>query len=400
MKVLFIADGSPFPPQNGVQLPLARIIEYFSTRVSVDLLIAGSGDVQRDASEIPDSVRSIYRVEVRRSSSSEKLKAHLDGVAFISNRYSPAGGDWEGIDEEYDWTWISPISLHSLFADLRVKGKLQTRRWALGQNDMKYHLYYDSINELKYGTIHTRYITDWAKSFAIKAGERKLLESADLVHIQTQKEKQLAVELCNDSESKFIVAKNGVNETLFDCAVDLQSKNILYMTHLHGGRLNESKWFITKVWPEVKERLPDARLVIGGKPPKRPISYLDDARIDVLGYVESLEEVYANARIVVVPTFHGTGLINRIQDALAAGVPTVSTPQAISTFVDLESGRHILSAQDKRAFVESIVGLYNDEKLRLELSHAGRQFVKDWSSSWNETGEVLLSSMMKICQDG
>jgi glycosyltransferase involved in cell wall biosynthesis len=120
--------------------------------------------------------------------------------------------------------------------------------------------------------------------------------------------------------------------------------------------------------------------------------------VELLGFVENLEELFDNVRMAVVPIFHGTGLINRILDNLTAGVPMVSTPNAISTFESLESGEHILSASSARLFADQVIALYSDRTLRLELSNKGRDYVLSNHPDWNTSGGRIADKMALVLE--
>ena len=170
------------------------------------------------------------------------------------------------------------------------------------------------------------------------------------------------------------------------------------MTHLDGGRSGESEWFITKVWPRITERLPGAMLLIVGRPPKHIPAFIENNRnIIINGFADDLVQLFNSVRLVVVPTFHGTGLINRIADALAAGLPVVSTPQAIATFPGLKHGVHVLSAKKAEAFADAVVRLYNDEALRRTLSQQGRIYAQQFPD-WVQSAQLVEQAMLELVQ--
>jgi len=167
------------------------------------------------------------------------------------------------------------------------------------------------------------------------------------------------------------------------------------MTQLDGGRVKESQWFIKNVWRKIKLALPKAKLLIVGKPPIKPIPYLTyDDSINIKGFADDLVELFNTVRIAVVPTFHGTGLINRILDALTANVPVISTPQAIRTFQSIEVGKHILAAQTPKDFTNEIVHLFSDRNYRIQIGNEGRNYAKNfptWEESISNIELALLS---------
>jgi glycosyltransferase involved in cell wall biosynthesis len=243
-----------------------------------------------------------------------------------------------------------------------------------------------------------RYITVWLRSFLLKREEERFLNLADLVHVQTENECRKVKKLISTSSKiKIVVAPNGIKEELFACAYNgIDSDLILYMTHLHGDRQKESEWFIKKVWIVIRQSLPNAKLLVTGTPPKAPLDYIaDDMNIIVNGYAENMIALYNSVRLVVVPTFHGTGLINRIQDALTAGVPVVSTPRAISTFTGIKPGEEILAGGNVRSFADQVINLYNQRELRLRIACNGKRYARQ-CATWKRSAEIVQNEMNNL----
>ena len=133
-----------------------------------------------------------------------------------------------------------------------------------------------------------------------------------------------------------------------------------------------------------------------GTPPGESINYLEeDPRIKVLGYVPDLKSTFNSVCLSVVPIFHGTGLINRIQDSLAAGVPCVASELSASTFPDAEHGKHFLVAKSAEDYANRVIQLFNDRGLKLTLSANGRQYAKE-QPTWEETANRLNKHMENI----
>jgi len=166
------------------------------------------------------------------------------------------------------------------------------------------------------------------------------------------------------------------------------------MTHLDGGRLQESEWFIKKIWCIIKKKIPNAKLLIVGKPPQKQISYIHmDESIIVNGYANNLQNLFDSVRLAVVPTFHGTGLINRILDAMAAGIPVVTTPQAARTFANIRHRYHLLFVQTPSAFADEVIKLYNNRNDRQNIGANGKKFAKDFPT-WQQSAHEIENAML------
>lgn len=402
MKILIVTDALPFPALNGKQLPIAGLFERISKEYITELLIlAEKGTEIKDHNVLPKTIKYRGTVPTEKINSKKKLLLSALTLKHSISLYHYDKSSLEKIigSEQYDFVWLSPAHYYSFISFCNNNNLRFFQKVAIGLNDCKTYQFRDSINELIYSRIFKlRYLTEWLRSFPLQKEERNFLSLADLVHVQTENEAgKVKKVLGKVSKVNIIVAPNGIKEELFNCNYNgIDSNLILFMTHLHGHRLKESEWFIKKVWPFVKKQLPDAKLFIVGTPPKVPIDYIDaDNSIIVHGYADDVHALYNSVRLAVVPTFHGTGLINRILDALAAGVPVVSTPQAIATFPGIKVNEEIVAAKDVRSFADGVIELYNNRNQRQSIAIKGKQYAAT-QNTWNQSADAVEKAMAEL----
>lgn len=87
------------------------------------------------------------------------------------------------------------------------------------------------------------------------------------------------------------------------------------------------------LWPAISNRVPDAELVVAGRPAtrERPV---DDPSVRVTGYVEDLDELLASSSVLLAPVPIGGGVRVKVLDAARHGLPVVGTPEAIGSISD------------------------------------------------------------------
>jgi glycosyltransferase involved in cell wall biosynthesis len=235
--------------------------------------------------------------------------------------------------------------------------------------------------------------------------ERQYLREVDIVHVQTSLERIRVDKIIGkrDSKPEIVVAQNGRKTELENVRYQgHNSKRILLMTHLDGGRAREAKWFIEKVWPLITVIEPEASLLLVGRPPKTGSTKERELRsnknVKVLGFVDDFGKFLESISIMVVPTLHGTGLVNRVLDALCAGIPIVACPEPLSTITGLIPGKHALSGSNAKEFAEGVLTLLSDPTLRKSLSSEGRKLAKT-QPTWHETIERIDMTIRTIGED-
>ena len=168
------------------------------------------------------------------------------------------------------------------------------------------------------------------------------------------------------------------------------------MTQLDSGRKAEAKWFVMKVWPYILSAFPEAKLYIAGKRPTNLPDYISKTpNVHVVGFVEDYVSFLSNMDVSVVPTFHGTGLINRVLDGLTAGLPVVTTPQAAGTFDGLIHGENIMIGKKPKEFSEAILEILKDDRLHSKLSERGRMFAIN-HPTWEQTVTEIHDNIQKV----
>lgn len=130
--------------------------------------------------------------------------------------------------------------------------------------------------------------------------------------------------------------------------------------------------FIKKIFPLIRETIPDAELhLVGGC---NNDSFLRQCRavdgVKYMGFVENLEEEYYEARVVAVPIYSGAGTNIKILEAMKMRRPCVTTNYGIRGFKDyFENGRDIFIADTDRQFANAIMDMLCDETKNHNMSH-------------------------------
>ncbi len=121
------------------------------------------------------------------------------------------------------------------------------------------------------------------------------------------------------------------------------------------------RWFVEKVWPTVLQAVPGAKLVIAGA-----IGNAADRRtprLDILGQVPDLEQVYQRAAVVISPLLAGSGLKIKLVEALARGKAVVATAATLQG-LGPDLGDAVIEAETPEAFAEAVTSLLLNPKQR------------------------------------
>jgi glycosyltransferase involved in cell wall biosynthesis len=149
-------------------------------------------------------------------------------------------------------------------------------------------------------------------------------------------------------------------------------------------------WFMQHVFPRVVERVPGVRLHIVGANPSARLKAMASERVIVTGYVDDLKKYVSECMVSVSPMQVGAGLKNKILEAMAHGVPVVTTSLG-NQGVRATDGESILVADDPEEFADAVVRILSDEALRDRIGRGGHKLIEAAFSD-----EVVRKDLMAI----
>lgn len=132
--------------------------------------------------------------------------------------------------------------------------------------------------------------------------------------------------------------------------------------------------FHHNAWPLVLEAHPDAVLRVIGKLGRK--FQTDDKSVEMAGWVESLDDEYRKACVVINPTVAGTGLKIKCVEALCRAKPLVATPNSVEGLSHKGEAPFIV-CDNWTVFADTVNTLFGAEEKRLELQQRALDFARE-----------------------
>tara|TARA_B110000037_G_scaffold53128_1_gene65096 strand:+ start:4100 stop:5020 length:921 start_codon:yes stop_codon:yes gene_type:complete len=152
-------------------------------------------------------------------------------------------------------------------------------------------------------------------------------------------------------------------------------------------------YFVEKIYPRIRRAIPGARFVVIGRNPPGSIRNLakNDGSITVTGSVEDVRPYLKECDLMVVPLLTGGGTRIKILEAMAMGVPVVSTTIGAEG-LELEGGVHLEIADDADGFADLTTELLSDTCRRRALADAAHErLVRE--NGW----EFVIDEFLRLC---
>jgi glycosyltransferase involved in cell wall biosynthesis len=138
----------------------------------------------------------------------------------------------------------------------------------------------------------------------------------------------------------------------------------------HAPNGDAVEYMVTEIMPLLIREIPDIHLTVVGSNPTDRIRALAGEHVTIAGWVADLDPIYASTRLVVAPLRYGAGVKGKVGQALAMGVPMVTTSIGNDGMM-LEPGRDIEIADNAELFAERVIGLYGNRDAWETMSAQG-----------------------------
>lgn len=216
--------------------------------------------------------------------------------------------------------------------------------------------------------------------------ELAVIRQVDSTILVSAEEARLVQELCPDASLRII---SMIHEPLFEVEDFDTRRGLLFVGGFeHRPNQDGVEWFVSKILPRVRRKLPEEPFWIVGSEAARHMNHLAAPGVTVVGWVRELDSIFARARISVAPLRYGAGVKGKITQSLARGLPCVATSVACEGMPVIQE-KSVLIADDEALFADATCRLYEDRDLWRSLSSAGLQIVSEHYSRQRAEGELV-----------
>ena len=393
MNILFICHRFPYPPKRGGKIRPFHIIKHLSAshRVTVASL-ARSPEEAREAEGIAPFCAAYELARVSNNIQSLRMVARLPTMqpSSMGYFYSPALAQRVNRlleSQHFDLIFVHCSSVAQYVENAKGTAKL------LDFGDM------DSQKWLEYAGY---------KPFPLSAGYRlegdkmrraeiRLSRKFDLCTVTTRAELDTLNSYGSDVQTDWF--PNGVDGDYFsptdDDAYDPDTMCFLGRMDYYPNQQCMFE-FCAKVLPELRARRPSVKLQIVGADPSPAVQRLGQlAGVTVTGSVSDVRPYLRRSALSIAPLIIARGTQNKILEAMATGVPVVTSKVAAGG-VDALVGEHLLVAETTGDYVQAILRILDSPAERQRLARAGRERMQShhhWDRSMEKLDTIIARCM-------
>lgn len=143
----------------------------------------------------------------------------------------------------------------------------------------------------------------------------------------------------------------------------------------YAPNVDAARWLVKEIMPLVWSQIRSATLLLAGADPKPAVKALAGPKVVVSGRLDDIRTAYASAKVFVAPMRIGSGMQNKLLEAMSMRLPCVTTSLA-ATPLGAIAGEHLLVGDTAEELADLIVKLINGEQ-HCSIADGGHRFVQE-----------------------
>lgn len=377
MKILLLTQIVPFPPHSGPRVKTYHLLRYLAERHEVTLVtFTRNAEEEAHANTLRQMCAAVHTVHLHRS----RLR---DLVALA---FSAISGNPFLIERD------DSAAMHRLLDRLVINAARQGRPYDLVHADqLNMAQFAEPLPLPRLLDQHNAVWTILQRMAQQETGPKQIFLEREQQLLQRYEGR-----ICSTFEAVTAVSEEDRRAMLrvmarprdipvIPIAVDAEAQQpvprepeatgvLSLATMMYPPNIDAVCWFARDIYPLVRRAVPTTQFYVCGQRPVAEVRALSekDPSIEVTGYVPDVRPYIARSACLIVPLRSGGGMRVKILEALAWGIPIVSTTVGYEG-IDLIPGEHLLVADTPSDFADAVTLLLHDPELGARIAAAGRQ---------------------------
>jgi len=397
MRVLFLAQRVPYPPNRGDKITTWRLVERLGREHTVRIVAFAHDDKDVEAAELLRAKgfpTSVVRYHDRR--------AKLAALPLLLTRTPLTLGVYGSNELQREVDRLAPDSdlayaySSSMGAFLERHTRLP-RIMHFGELDSDKWRQYAEQSSFPMRQVYAR------EQRTLLEFERRVARSFAANVVCTPLEKEVFER--DIPGAPCTVLRNGVDLVHYAPEWAGREAGRIVFTGVMNYRPNAAGciWFVREILPLVRREIPGATFSIVGSQPTPEVQRLAEVPgVEVTGFVDDTRRWLRRASVSVAPLRIARGIQNKVLEAMAMGLPVVGTTCATQG-VEGVPGRDFRLQDDAAGFAREVVDLLRHPDEALAVGRRARQFVEanyDWEVVFRPLDDLVARSARTAVRSG
>ena len=235
---------------------------------------------------------------------------------------------------------------------------------------------------------------NWTSKFIFQLEARRLKDYERRIfnyfEFQTIISKQDRDYISHPDQKKMLVMPNGIDDHYFEALKVEKKYDLVFVGNLnYPPNIDAINYLVKEILPS----LPHLKFLISGANPSKSLLLQLDSipNITITGWVDDIRESYLQGKILIAPMQIGTGMQNKILEAMALGVPSITTTLANNAIMATHQ-ETIWVADTRESIILGIETLLSNEAMYEKIKGNAKEFVRE-RYNWNNIIQDLSNSI-------
>ncbi len=382
VRVLFLSQRVPFPPNRGDKITTWRLIERMRRAHTVRIVAFAHDDADEEAAQelrrrgFPTATFPYRDTRAKLRALPLLLSRTPLTLGVYGSNALQAEVDRLAADSDLAYAYSSSMGAflepHARLPRIMHFGELDSDKWRQYAERSAFPMRWVYAREQR----------------TLLEFERRIARSFTANVVCTPLERRVFQEAIPGAPCD--VLRNGVDLEHFAPRWEGRTRGRIVFTGVMNYLPNAEAcvWFVREILPRVRRSVPDATFAIVGAHPTAEVQRLADVPgVEVTGFVKDTRDWLRQASVAVAPLRIARGIQNKVLEALSMGLPVVGTTAATQG-VEGTPGRDYLVADDAERFASEVARLLERPDEALALGRAGRAFVES-EYAWERVFQPL-----------
>ena len=381
-KILFLTSRIPYPLEKGDKLRVFYQIKYLSKNSDIILCCVSQEDLTWDAeAELKKYVQEIYVYKTSKLRIvANMLVAGLNKLPFQVGFFFNTGAHYlfhkAIVKEKPDHIFVQLIRMAEYvskeksipksldYMDTFSKGIQRRMEKASGIKKLAFKFEYNRLRKYE-----AKVYSEFKNTYIISEQDKQSFDFPDASGIK--------------------VSPNGVDHHFFQPKKDTpKNYDIVFTGNMsYPPNVSAVLYIAKEIMPILIKRMPEIKLLIAGATPTNAVKSLANKNIKVTGWLDDIRDAYNQAKIFLAPLQIGTGLQNKLLEAMSMELPCI-TSELANNALKAEKNHEILLGKTPQDYADLVLQLLEDVTFSEQIAKNGKLFVTN-TFNWNAIAQDL-----------
>jgi glycosyltransferase involved in cell wall biosynthesis len=396
-RVLILTGAVPYPLVTGAKIRTFNLLKTLAGEFEIELLTIISNNVDRELiaeiEKIGITCHYLFKQNLggRIARTADAVLSYLMPEPYLIRHYTFE--EYQNLldsllaKKQYDVLHCDSISMTGNL------GGLDKTRLVLTQHNIEHKIWAGYVDHAISMGAKWFYHNQYNK---VKNLEANLDNIYGHVVTVSENDRQL---LANDFPAgKIIVVENGVDPQAYNKEIIPDDRSGIVFTGSLDWHPNIDglTWFVEEIYPRLLDRRTELKISIVGRKPSASLAELLSGKpcIDLHADVPEIHPFLHSSKVMMVPLRIGGGSRLKILEAMASGLPVVSTTKGAEG-LSVKDDDNIIIRDDPDQFADAMLRLMDDNDLHRKISDNGKELI-DRRYAWDKVARPLADLWKRI----